>query len=228
MDYKVILARDLRETNLKQAEENLGIFNKAGVTVINLISSPGAGKTSLLEVTLQKLLPEINIGIIEGDLATAYDADRLAPYKIPLVQINTAGACHLDAAMIRRAMEELPLEDLDLVFIENVGNLVCPAEFDLGEDAKVALLSVAEGSDKPLKYPFIFQKARLLLITKTDLLPYTNFDLPSVHRQVRQLNPSLEILPLSALTGEGLEGWYAWLKGLVHQKKAARKGCATA
>ncbi|MBC7325634.1 MAG: hydrogenase nickel incorporation protein HypB [Moorella sp. (in: Bacteria)] len=223
--FKVILAQDLRQANRDQAAANRARFTASKVTVVNLISSPGAGKTSILEATLERLAGEMAIAVIEGDIATSRDAARIAAWQVPVVQINTAGACHLDAALIAAALPELPLEDLDLLFIENVGNLVCPAEFDLGEDAKAAILSVAEGSDKPLKYPLVFQEASILLLNKIDLLPNTDFDLASFRQDLNGLNPNLQVLPLSARTGEGLEGWCLWLKQQVALKKARNAPC---
>ncbi|CEP69363.1 Hydrogenase accessory protein HypB [Moorella glycerini] len=224
-DFKVILAQDLRQANRDQAAANRARFKTSDVMVVNLISSPGAGKTSILEATLARLAGEMKIGVIEGDIATSRDAARIAGWKVPVVQINTAGACHLDAALIAAALPELPLEELDLLFIENVGNLVCPAEFDLGEDVKVGILSVAEGSDKPLKYPLVFQEAQVLLLNKIDLLPYTDFDLAAFRQDLKALNPNLLVITLSARTGEGLEEWFLWLKQLVASKKKQTSPC---
>jgi len=218
-DIKVILAQDLRQANREYATENREKFSCLGITVVNLISSPGAGKTSLLEATLAHLSGSMAIGVIEGDIATTRDAARIARYNVPVVQINTQGACHLDARLISQAMVELPLEKLDLLFIENVGNLVCPAEFDLGEDIKVCILSVAEGSDKPLKYPLVFREAQVLLLNKIDLLPYTDFDMEAFRQDISNLNPELTIFPVSARTGEGLGEWCTWLKQQVSSKK---------
>ncbi|MGI9952676.1 hydrogenase nickel incorporation protein HypB [Moorellaceae bacterium AZ2] len=223
--FKVILAQDLRQATREQAAENRARLAANGITAINLISSPGAGKTSILEATVAYLAEEIKIGVIEGDIATSRDAARLAKWKVPVVQINTAGACHLDAALIAAALPELPLQELDLLFIENVGNLVCPAEFDLGEDLKVCILSVSEGSDKPLKYPLIFQEARALLLNKIDLLPYTDFDMEAFRQDIKKLNPNLTVLPVSARTKEGFEDWCSWLKQLVTSKKKASALC---
>ncbi|MGB9859266.1 MAG: hydrogenase nickel incorporation protein HypB [Moorellaceae bacterium] len=223
-EFKVILAQDLRQATSKQAEDNRALLSAKGITALNLIGSPGAGKTSILEATMACLAGEIKLGVIEGDIATSRDAARLAKWNVPVVQINTAGACHLDAKLIAAALSELPLEELELLFIENVGNLVCPAEFDLGEDFKVGILSVAEGSDKPLKYPLVFQEARALILNKIDLLPYTDFDLEAFQLEVQRLNPYLKILPLSARTKQGLEDWCTWLKQLVASKKVPNTG----
>lgn len=224
-EFKVILAQDLRQANRDQAAANRALFSTHGVTVINLISSPGAGKTTILETTLKNLASEIKIGVIEGDIATNRDAARVVAWQVPVVQINTAGACHLDASLIAAALAEFPLEELDLLFIENVGNLVCPAEFDLGEDIKVAILSVTEGSDKVLKYPLVFQEAGLLILNKIDLLPYTNFDLAAFHADLKALNPHLPVISLSTRTGEGLEDWFRWLKVQAASKKKKNLPC---
>lgn len=224
-DIKVILAKDLRQANQEQATENREKFSSFGITVVNLISSPGAGKTSILEATLAQLSGAMGIGVIEGDIATTRDAARIARHNVPVVQINTDGACHLDARLISRAIVELPLEKLDLLFIENVGNLVCPAEFDLGEDIKVCILSVAEGSDKPLKYPLIFREAQVLLLNKIDLLPYTDFNMEAFRQDISNLNPELTIFPISARTGEGLGEWCTWLKQQVASKKKSAVPC---
>lgn len=189
------------------------MLDKKGVAALNLISSPGAGKTTLLEQTIARLKGKLTVGVIEGDLYTARDAGRISAQGAAAVQINTGGTCHLNAAMVARALEELPLASLDLLFIENVGNLVCPAAFYLGEHCKVALLSVAEGSDKPAKYPGVFREARAVVVTKLDLLPYTDFDLAGCTAELKELNPELNIFVLSAKTGAGMEGWLAWLTG---------------
>jgi hydrogenase nickel incorporation protein HypB len=188
---------------------------------VNLISSPGAGKTTLLEQTIVTLRGELGVGVIEGDIYTTRDAERIAGQGAAVVQINTAGLCHLDANMVGRALDQLELDDLDLLFIENVGNLVCPAEFDLGEDHKVAVLSVAEGGDKPVKYPLVFREARAAVINKCDLLPYTDFDMNKVQAEIRMINPEIRIFVTSATTGEGVEAWCAWLRDLVRHKRSA-------
>lgn len=218
---KVILARDVLQANKDLAGENRRALEKSGVLMVNLISGPGAGKTTLLEKTIAALKGELRLGVIEGDICTTRDAERIQKAGVVVVQINTDGACHLDASLITRAFAEIPLESLDLLFIENVGNLVCPAEFDLGEDFKVALLSVSEGSDKPAKYPLVFREAQAVVINKIDLLPYTDFDLEAVRKELSGINGSLEIFPLAAKTGEGVEVWSNWLKAKVQAKKSA-------
>lgn len=215
---KVKVATSILGANDRIAEENSRIFRDNGVFVINIMSSPGAGKTTLLEKTLAALKGKYNIGVIEGDIATTADAERIEKTGVPVVQINTDGACHLDGSMIRGVLDEFDLVNLDLLIVENVGNLVCPAEFKVGEDMKVMLLSVAEGDDKPLKYPLMFHESSALVINKVDLLPYTDFNLEKAMRDSLSINPKLAVLPLSARTGEGIEGWYGWLEGNLQKR----------
>ena len=186
-------------------------FARRGIFAVNLISSPGAGKTLLLEKTLEGFAPCERVAVLTGDIQTDNDARRLARYGFPVRQINTAGACHLDARMIERSLAGWDLGGLDLLLIENVGNLVCPASYDLGEAVKAVMLSVAEGDDKPLKYPGIFHRAGLMVISKTDLLPYVPFDVAAARANARAVNPSIEIIELSAAAGSGLDGWRKWL-----------------
>ncbi len=209
---KVKVVSKILEANDKLAEENRRLFRNAGVHVINLMSGPGAGKTSLLERTVHLLREEVNIGVIEGDITGSEDAERLNKLGVPVVQINTGGACHLDANMIHEVVKDLPLQSLDILFIENVGNLVCPAEFHTGEDEKVMILSVSEGHDKPLKYPLMFQESSTLIINKIDLLPYVDTDRDRIKRDALSLNPSIKIFELSCRSGEGVEGWTEHLK----------------
>jgi hydrogenase nickel incorporation protein HypB len=191
------------------------------------MSSPGAGKTVLLEKTLAALGSRLRMAVIEGDMTTELDADRLRRYDVPVFAINTGRSCHLDARMVAGGIHQLEQEldpaTLDLVLVENVGNLVCPAEFEVGEHAKVALLSVTEGEDKPLKYPIMFHAADCLLITKLDLAPYLEVDLTQLVANVRQINPEVTILPLSSRTGEGLEDWLAWVQGIIAQVEHDRQ-----
>ena len=208
---KVILAKDLLKANNDLAQQNRALFAEHSLKVINLISSPGSGKTTLLETTLS-LLKGLRMGVIEGDISTTRDAERIAGQGVPVVQINTGGICHLDARMVEQAARELPLTELELIFIENVGNLVCPASFDLGEHYKVVLLSVTEGSDKPAKYPRVFEQAQAVVISKGDLLPYTDFDLLGCQEELRQINPTLEVLTASAKTPGGCGEWLSWLQ----------------
>ncbi len=194
-------------------------FKKAGIFVINLLGSPGCGKTSLLEKTIEALKETLSIAVIEGDLFTAKDAERIEQHGVPVVQINTGGGCHLDANMIHDVLDCLDLGVLDIIVIENVGNLVCPAEFNIGEDCKVTVLSITEGDDKPLKYPLIFKQASAVILNKVDLLPYTNFDLKAAEKDITAIHPGVTLLPVSCQTGEGLEAWFNWLIKQVQIKK---------
>ena len=213
MNVKVITR--ILEANDRIAAENRKLFNKAGVYVINLMSAPGAGKTSLIERTITELHRKLRIGVIEGDIAGTGDAQRIEKLGIPVIQINTGSACHLDANMINEAIVDLPLKDLDLLIVENVGNLVCPAEFKVGEDMKVMILSITEGDDKPLKYPLMFQESSALILNKIDLLPYTNADLEKIKKDSLSLNPNLKIFEVSCKTGQGIAEWTEWLQSLV-------------
>ena len=186
-------------------------FLERRLLCLNFISSPGAGKTSLLERTLERLSPDERVALLTGDIQTDNDARRLARFGFPVKQITTGGTCHLDARMIERALADWPLDSVDMLLIENVGNLVCPASYDLGEAAKVVVLSVPEGEDKPLKYPAIFFKSELLILNKTDLLPYVSFDLGSARAHALQVHPGMEIVELSCKTGAGLDDWMKWL-----------------
>jgi hydrogenase nickel incorporation protein HypB len=213
---KVKVVTNILEANDRIAAENKKRFDDAGVFVMNVLSGPGAGKTSLLERTIQLLSGKIKIAVIEGDIAGADDAERIDKLGIPVVQINTGGGCHLDANMITGVLEDLPpLKELDLLIIENVGNLVCPAEFNLGEHMKVMLLSVAEGHDKPLKYPLMFQESSALLLNKIDLLPYTDADIGKMRKDSLSLNPNLKIFEVSCKTGQGITDWTNWIQTLV-------------
>ncbi|MGQ9516987.1 MAG: hydrogenase nickel incorporation protein HypB [Anaerolineae bacterium] len=203
--------------NDRVAADNRARLQQYGITAVNIMSSPGAGKTTLLLATIRALAGTWKIGAIEGDVASQVDADKIAEAGVPVVQINTGGGCHLDAPMVQQALEALPLDEIQLLFIENVGNLICPAGFDLGQHYNVALLSVPEGHDKPYKYPGMFEFVDVVLVTKTDLLPYMDFDLAEFRRLVQGLNPRAPILPLSARTGEGMEAWYAWLEAAARR-----------
>lgn len=193
-----------------------------GIFVVNLLGSPGCGKTSLLEHTIIGLKNELSIAVIEGDLFTAKDAERIEQHGVPVVQINTSGGCHLDANMVNSVLDSLDLENLDLIVIENVGNLVCPAEFNIGEDVKVTVLSITEGEDKPLKYPLIFKQASAVILNKIDLLPYTNFDMNAAIKDITSINSRVRLIEASARTEQGLEQWYDWLKQQVRMKQQAR------
>lgn len=214
-ELKVILSGDLLQVNNNQAEDNSSILKTHKILGINIIGSPGAGKTLLLERTIERLKGDAKVGVIEGDIATARDAMRIGAHGVPVIQLNTEGMCHLDARIVGRALSEMPLSDIDILFIENVGNLVCPALFHLGEDFKVAVLSVTEGSDKPHKYPQIFREARVVLINKVDLIDYTDFELNECKSELLEINSSLNIFTLSAKTGEGIDPWVEWLKGVM-------------
>ena len=212
---KVILARDVLAANDKIAAENHALLSSKGVTAINVMSSPGAGKTTLIAETIRSLKQDLNIAVIEGDIQSTYDAEQISATGAPVVQINTGGACHLDAGMINEALGQFDLDAVDLLIIENVGNLVCPAEFNLGEDYKVMLLSVTEGDDKPVKYPMMFHESSALLINKIDLLPYIDCSVEKIRTEALKIKPDLGIFEVSAKTRKGLDDWYRWLKNMV-------------
>ncbi|HCO39443.1 MAG: hydrogenase nickel incorporation protein HypB [Aquificota bacterium] len=217
---EVAIFKKVLEKNDHQAEENRKHFEEHGIFAINLMSSPGAGKTSLLERTIE-LLKDLRIGVIEGDLETDRDAQRIRAKGAPAVQISTGSACHLDAFMVHKGIHGLPLEELDLVFIENVGNLVCPASYDVGAHMNVVLLSVVEGDDKPEKYPVMFKGAQLMVITKIDLLPFVDFSIERAINSARKVNPHMDIIRLSAKTGEGMEDWLDYIRFKVKAYKRA-------
>lgn len=221
-EIKVPVVRSILEANERLATANRKRFDDAGILVINLMSSPGAGKTSLLERTIDGLRERFGIAVIEGDIQSSYDAERIHQKGVQAVQINTDGGCHLDGNMIQIALDSLDLSGIDILIIENVGNLVCPAEFNLGEHYKVMILSVAEGDDKPLKYPLMFQISSVLLVNKIDLLPYIDCDIHKIHERARQLNHNQSVFDVSCRTGEGLESWLSWLEAKVLEKKSAR------
>lgn len=222
----VPIVRNILQANERLAAENRRRFDEAGIYVFNLMSSPGAGKTSLLERTIDHLSGRIKMAVIEGDIQTSYDAERIQQKGVQAVQINTDGGCHLDGNMIQQAMDSLDLAHVDLLIIENVGNLVCPAEFNLGEHDKVMIFSVTEGDEKPLKYPLMFQTSSVLLINKIDLLPYVDCDLSKVRDRARQLNGGQEVFEISCRTGEGLEPWFVWLEGKVRERQSRRSARA--
>jgi len=208
---KVSVVKNVLDANDRIARENRELFDKNKVYVINLMSSPGAGKTSLVERTIMSLRDKYRIGVIEGDIQDTYDADRIAKLDIPVVQINTGGACHIDGNMIREALPVFDLTKTDLLIVENVGNLVCPAEFKIGENVKIMLLSTPEGADKPAKYPLMFQESAALLINKIDLMPYVDFDLEKAKHDALSLHKDLKIFEISCKAATGLEAWIAWL-----------------
>jgi len=217
---KVKLAQGVLDANETIARANRDDFDSHGVTVVNLMSAPGAGKTSLLERTIRDLAAELPLYVLEGDQATARDAERIRAAGAPVVQVNTGTGCHLEADMVARGLAELMPPPGAAVIIENVGNLVCPALFDLGERARVVILSVTEGEDKPLKYPHMFQAADVMILNKIDLLPHLDFDADLARANARQANPAIVIFSLSARTGEGLQAWYQWLR---RESAAARQ-----
>lgn len=218
---KVAVVRNILEANERIAEQNRALFQEHRLLVINLMSSPGAGKTTLLEKTIDALKGDLRIGVIEGDIQSTSDAERIARKGVPAVQINTGGACHLDGNMIRETFPEFDFSQLDLLVVENVGNLVCPAEFKVGEDFKVMILSVAEGDDKPVKYPLMFHESKALLINKMDLLPYVDCRVDRIVKDSLNINPGLVIFQVSCKTGEGLEEWTRWLRERVKEKSRA-------
>ncbi len=217
---------EVRENVLKENDRIAGLIRRAlagrGTLCLNLISSPGAGKTSILEGTLEALKrTTLRAAVLTGDIQTERDADRLKRYGFPALQITTGGTCHLDASMVQRSMALLPAGDLDVLFVENVGNLVCPASYDLGEDAKVVVLSVAEGDDKPLKYPGIFRRARLMLLHKIDLLPHTRFDRDAAVADARRVNPAIVVLETCCVAEPGLGAWIRWIEQRLDEKRQA-------
>jgi len=216
MEIKVV--RNILEANEVIASQSRTIFSEKGIYVLNLMGSPGAGKTTLLEQTVEHLKDKNRIAVIEGDIATSRDAERIAHHAIPAVQINTGGACHLDGNMVRGALKEFDLNQIDLLIVENVGNLVCPAEFNIGENDKVMIISVTEGDDKPQKYPLMFQVSTVLLLNKIDLLPYLDFDMERFQGDALKVNPKLKIMAISCKTGEGLDTWFEWIKDKVSTK----------
>lgn len=216
---QIEIKKDILAAHEMIAEENRELFKKKGIFVLNLMSSPGAGKTTLLERTIELLKDTFNLGVIEGDIATSYDAERIRAHGVQVVQINTGGACHLDSTMIKNAFVEFSTASLDALIIENVGNLVCPAEFNLGEDAKVMILSVTEGEDKPLKYPLMFRISKALIINKVDLLPYIDCNISRISKDAISLNPDLRIFEISCTKKTGLPRWKQWLEEEINKKK---------
>jgi hydrogenase nickel incorporation protein HypB len=209
---KVEIEQDVLGKNNLLAERNRGFFQAKKILALNLVSSPGSGKTSLLERTIKEKGKELPFYIIEGDQQTMNDANRIAEAGAPVVQVNTGEGCHLDAEMVNRAVQKLEVADKAVLMIENVGNLVCPAMFDLGESSRVVIISTTEGEDKPLKYPYMFRSSNLCIINKTDLLPYLDFDVKKAREYALQINPDLKIIELSVKSGEGMDQWYDWLK----------------
>jgi hydrogenase nickel incorporation protein HypB len=217
---KIVLARQLTQKNSLLAAELRDSFAKKKITVINILGSPGAGKTSLLEASLPVLSKKYRIMVIEGDLYTSRDAERIAEYGTVVAQINTEGGCHLDAQMIGDVLSGMSGQEPDLLFIENIGNLVCPAAFDLGEDARVVVLSVSEGDDKPEKYPQIFRQAHYIILNKIDLLPYLDFNIDAVQIFLQKINSNAPVTQVAAAKGTGLDAWFGWLDEQVRLKKS--------
>ncbi|MGN0941116.1 MAG: hydrogenase nickel incorporation protein HypB [Selenomonadaceae bacterium] len=217
MEVKVM--KDILGENDDIASKIHGMLSGKKIFTINLMGSPGSGKTTLLEQTMKALNGELRMAVIEGDLFTSKDADRISKYGVPVVQINTTGGCHLEAPMVEKVLAKLDLDNTDLLVIENVGNLVCPAEFAIGEDEKVVVLSVTEGNDKPMKYPLIFKESTVSVINKIDLVPYTDFDVNQAVDDITTIHPSARVLPLSCRTGEGLDAWLDYLREGVKRKR---------
>jgi hydrogenase nickel incorporation protein HypB len=220
MAVKVItVAEDILGANEEKARINQNRLNHHGILAVNIMSSPGAGKTSLLLHTIKRLKQKVRMAVIEGDVASSIDAEKVNEQGVAVVQINTAGGCHLDANMVENALNNLPLEDTDLLLIENVGNLICPAEFALGEHRRAMLLSLPEGDDKPYKYPTMFADADVVLLNKIDLQPYLNFNIDAFQKTVTGMNSKVRVFPVSCQTGEGLESWFSWLEARIKDRK---------
>jgi hydrogenase nickel incorporation protein HypB len=218
MEIKVV--KDILGANEQIAQKNRQLFDSNQVFVLNLMSSPGAGKTSLILQTIKQLKGKTRVSVVEGDISSSLDAEAIGKEGVPVVQINTGGECHLDANMTSTALGSVPLKDVDLLLIENVGNLVCPAEFALGEHKKVLISSTPEGDDKPFKYPLMFHEADVVLINKIDLLPYLKFDTDAFSQAIKGINQKVEIFPISCATGQGIEKWVSWLLGQMSQRQS--------
>jgi hydrogenase nickel incorporation protein HypB len=215
MEIKVV--KDILGANEQIAQKNRQLFDSNNVFAVNLMSSPGAGKTSLILQTIKRLKGKTRVGVVEGDVSSSLDAELIAKEGVPVVQINTGGECHLDANMTSTALGSVPLKDIELLLIENVGNLICPAEFALGEHRKVLISSIPEGDDKPFKYPLMFHLVDAVLINKIDLLPYLKFDTDAFSRAIRGINQKVEIFPISCTTGQGIEQWVSWLLSQIER-----------
>lgn len=209
---EIAIMKAVLEENDDRARDITELLREKRILLLNLISSPGSGKTTLLERTVEHFRDKYSIAVIEGDITTARDAERLEKYNIPLVVINTDGACHLNSMSIKNALDQFDLDDLDIIFVENVGNLVCPSEFDIGESAKVAMLSTAEGDDKPAKYPLLFRESELMILNKMDLEPYTNFNKASFYKDLEKINKSIPVIETSCTKNEGLIKWFEWVE----------------
>ncbi len=216
MEIKVL--KNILSANDQIAEKNRELLDKNNVFTVNIMSSPGAGKTSLILETIKRLKGKTRIGVIEGDVSSSMDAEAVGKEGAPVIQINTGGGCHLDANMVQNALDNIPLPDIDLLFIENVGNLICPAGFALGDHKRAIVSSVPEGDDKPFKYPLMFHEADIVLLNKIDLLPYVKFDLKAFSQAIRSINEKLEIIPISCTTGQGIGEWVSWLRAQMNQR----------
>ncbi len=216
---EIQVMKNILSENDRIAAENKALFKEKNVYVLNLMGSPGSGKTSILEQTMERLKNEVSMAVIEGDLFTSKDAERIERHGIPVIQINTAGGCHLDAQMVQKTAVKLDLDNTDLLIVENVGNLVCPAEFAIGEDERAVVLSITEGDDKPMKYPLMFKESAVAVLNKIDLLPYTNFNLKEAREDISTLHPGIEIIEASCTKNQGIDEWCSWLKSRIANKK---------
>lgn len=216
---QILVKKNILNANDEIAKQNREIFREKGIFTINMLGSPGAGKTSVLEQIIKNLKNEVKMAVIEGDLYTTKDAERIESHGIQVLQVNTGGGCHLDASMIKEAMDHIEIEGVDFLVIENVGNLVCPASYDLSEDMKVTVLSITEGNDKPLKYPSMFQRSEILIVNKVDLIEHTNFSMDELYKDVKSLNRNIKIFEVSCTTGKGLDELYNYFKLKITEKK---------
>jgi hydrogenase nickel incorporation protein HypB len=216
MEIKVM--KNILDRNQNKANEVRELLRTKNVLMVNIISSPGAGKTTLLERTCEEFCNNYRIAAVEGDVTTDRDAQRLKKYNIPIVVINTEGGCHLDSHSISKVLDEFDLEDIDILFVENVGNLICPSQFDLGEEFKIAMVSTAEGDDKPGKYPMLFREAKAVLLNKIDLIPYTNFNFNNFKTDLDKINPLIPLFEVSCTKGDGLKLWFEWITQQIHKK----------
>ena len=221
MEIKVL--KDILSANDQIAQENRQMLDENGVLAVNVMSTPGAGKTSLILQTISGLKSKTRIGVIEGDVSSSIDAERVAKEGVPVLQINTGGECHLDANMLQRALKNMPLSDIDLLIVENVGNLICTAEFKLGTHKNIVISSIPEGHDKPLKYPLMFTVADVILVNKMDLLPYSNFDLAAYTKSVKGLNPKVDVIDVSCTTGAGIKKGLSWISGQLGKSTKEQK-----
>lgn len=228
MSDQIKVIQNVLSSNDAIAAQNQQLLDAHHILTLNIMASPGAGKTSLVMSTIRRLQGELRCGVIEGDVASSVDAEKVATLGVPVVQINTGGGCHLEARQVQYALADLPLGELDLLLIENVGNLICPTAFLLGETLRIAVASVPEGDDKPLKYPALFHQAQAVVLNKTDLQPYIEFNLSAFRQRVAGLNPNARMFEVSCTTGEGLDAWADWLREMYHQRPSGGLDRATA